>query len=247
MFTYFFVQENNLPSNIGFNAYGKGHLIWLISIFTFIVFSCCIFKRFSENKRRLIILYLGWLLIIMEIVKDLILIIIKSFSFEYLPFHLCGIAIIVEFINSIKPSNLKKELIFSIFLPGALSALLFPNWTTYLFFNFMNIYSFIIHGLLILYPLLLLSSCDFKPNYKNLPKCMLFLIIIAIPIYIFNKIFDTNFLFINYPSPGSPLILLEQAFGNPGYIFTIPFIIIILWIIIYTPFAIYYIYNKNNS
>jgi len=244
MFKYFFVQEYNLPPNVGFNAYGKGHLIWLFAILIFIIFSCIKYRKLSDDKRQKVIFYLGILLVVMEIVKDTTLILIDSFYLEYLPFHLCGVAIIVEFLHSLKPSSLKKELMFSLFLPGALSALLFPNWTMYPFLNFMAIHSFIIHGLLILYPLLLLTSGEFKPNYKNLPKCMGFLLVITIPIYIFNKIFGTNFLFVNYPSPGSPLVPLEQIFGNPGYILGVVGVIIILWIIIYLPYMIYY--KKKN-
>ena len=37
-------------------------------------------------------------------------------------------------------------------------------------------------------------------------------------------------MFLNYPSPGSPLVLLGEKFGNPGYI--IPYLLFVWGVII---------------
>jgi hypothetical protein len=37
-------------------------------------------------------------------------------------------------------------------------------------------------------------------------------------IFPFNRTFDTNFAFINWPIEGTPLVAMAEAFGNPGYL-----------------------------
>ena len=53
-----------------------------------------------------------------------------------------------------------------------------------------------------------------------------------------SKITDPliNFFFLNYPSPGSPLVLFEQIAGNPGYIALTLLLVLVVWIILYLPF-----------
>ena len=124
------------------------------------------------------------------------------------------------------------------YLPLHLCGILFPNWVVYPVLNFASINSFVVHGLIIAYPVMIMSSGEFFPDYKRLPKCFMILINIAIPIYFFNKIFDTNFLFINTPSDGSPLVALETWLGNPGYILGMFVLVFICWGILYTPVLI---------
>jgi len=123
-------------------------------------------------------------------------------------------------------------------MPGAAMALIFPAWAAYPILNIVSLFCFLIHGLLVIYPIMLFAGGDLEPDYKNLPKCLLFLILIALPIYRFNKAFGTNFLFINYPSPGSPLVLFERWFGNPGYILGILILIFAVWAALYLPLVL---------
>lgn len=163
------------------------------------------------------------------------LLIIGEFDLEVLPFHLCSMAIYLSLLNAYYPGKIKKEILYSLCMPGAAAALLFPSWAGYPMISLVNIQNFLQHALLMIYPIMLFAGGDIRPNYKNLPKCLLFLLIISPPIYIFNKIFDTNFLFINYPSPGSPLVLFEKWFGNPGYILGLLMLILVVWFFLYSP------------
>ena len=49
---------------------------------------------------------------------------------------------------------------------GAMAALLFPDWTRYPLFNYMHINTFLIHGLLVLVPVLVLTSGRYRPSIK---------------------------------------------------------------------------------
>jgi uncharacterized membrane protein YwaF len=120
-------------------------------------------------------------------------------------------------------------------MPSAIAALLFADWLQYPIFNIQSIQSFSIHILLMSYPIMRISGGDLRPQAKVLPKCLLLIIVIAIPLYSLNKLLNTNFFFLNWPSPGSPLELFADLWGNPGYIAGIFIIIAALWLILYLP------------
>ena len=103
---------------------------------------------------------------------------------------------------------------YLVWIPGAIAALVFPTWATLPPANFMYIHSFTIHILLALYPIVLTVGGDIVPERRIFPKCVLLLLVMAVPIYIFNLLGDTNFLFLMYPEAGSPLLWFEERWGN---------------------------------
>ncbi|MBP0979918.1 MAG: YwaF family protein [Oscillospiraceae bacterium] len=238
IFKYFFVARENIPRDVGFSLYDQYHLSWLCLIALFIVIISIRYKSSQEAKKKFFRKILGSVILLSEVYYQAVLIITRQFNINYLPLHLCGISIFLCFFDSIRPKDSVREFLYCLGLPGALSALLFPNWVVYPVLNFASINSFVVHGLIIAYPVMIMSSGEFFPDYKRLPKCFMILINIAIPIYFFNKIFDTNFLFINTPSDGSPLVALETWLGNPGYILGMFVLVFICWGILYTPVLI---------
>ena len=244
MFKYFFTEAGNLPANVGFDMYGTAHINWLCIILLFIIFMSIKYKKMSAEKKIKTRKILGTIILMTEIYYQLVLIITGQFKVGYLPLHLCGIAIFLYFFDAFRPNAVVRDFIYCLCMPGALMALLFPNWTMYPLINFASINSFILHGLLLTYPIMLICAKELIPDYKNLPKCSLYLLIIAVPIYFFNKIFDTNFLFINDPFEVVPLVVFEQWFGNPGYILGMVILIAIAWVILYAPI---FVKNKRND
>ena len=74
----------------------------------------------------------------------------------------------------------------------------------------MSIHSFTVHILLVAYPAMMTVGGELQPNVKQLPKCVLLVLGLAVPIYIFNSIFDTNFMFLMYGEEGTPLVFWFQ-------------------------------------
>lgn len=247
MFKYFFLSKDNLPKNIGFVLYDKYHITWLCLILLFILIISIRYKSMTYKKKELTRKICGSLILSTEIYYQTILIITKQFNINYLPLHLCGIAIFLCFYDSLHPNDIVREFLYCLCMPGALMALLFPNWTAYPLLNFANINSFILHGLLICYPIMIMCSKEFIPDYKRLPTCAFLLVAISTPIYFFNKIFNTNFLFLNTPSQGSPLVILEDWLGNPGYILGMLIMVFVCWIILYIPIIIKNLHIKKRN
>lgn len=235
MFEHFWTHYTELPDGYGFAIFDSSHIAWLIGIVIGIALATVLFCRLPEKGRRIYELVLGNSLLVLEVVKDLVLAIDGKFEMAYLPLHLCGLSLFVCAAYSIWRGKMLGELLYCICMPGALAALIFPNWTGYSGLNFYLLHSYIVHAMIVLYPIMLIAAGKFKPNPKMLPWCMLSLVAVAIPLYFFNKVFDTNFLFVNYPSPGSPLVFFESLWGNPGYLFGFPIIIAGVWLVLYLP------------
>lgn len=246
-FKYFFTARENIPKDIGFSLYDKYHLRWICLIALFIVIISIRYKNSQDFKRQIFRKILGISALLSEVYYQTVLIITKQFNINYLPLHLCGLSIFLCFFDSIKSKLILREFLFCLGLPGALFAILFPNWLIYPALNFASINSFIVHGLLMAYPVVIMVGGEFVPDYKRLPKCFLILINIAVPIYFFNKMFNTNFLFINTPSDGSPLVALEAWLGNPGYILGMVILVFICWGVLYTPILIKDLHIKKRE
>lgn len=248
-FKYFFWEKTDifaLPdggASLGFDLYSVGHLIWLAVIVVLGIIISNIYKglgggnslrlrsnavdnavnlREQERKRRNMRRFFAVMLFLSEIYRDTVLALIGKFTWEYLPFHLCGLAIFAMIIDAFADrQKVTGQFISYAFMPGAVSALLFCNWTEYPFLNFMNIHSFVFHGWIFFYFLMRYRSGEFKPNYKGLWMTFCCVLVLVPPLFIFNSHFGTNFMFINEASAGSPLVpiwnLLGTRFGYPGY------------------------------
>lgn len=224
---------------MGFELYGPYHLSWLMATVIIVAIACKLYRRATTTSRHRAKLILTWSLVVGEIIKDVYIAMTGQLSVEELPFSLCGLAMFAFIWYSYTNNKAIGEMLYSLFLPGAISAMLFCNWTERPIGSFLSLFSFYYHVVLIVYIAMILYAKEFVPNIRRLWAPIVFLLISAPAIYRFNKIYDTNFMFLNVPSPGSPLIPLERIFGNPGYIFGLVLILLTLWIIMYPPYMIY--------
>ena len=178
------------------------------------------------------------LLLIMEIGKDLYLRRTGYFGVGYLPLHLCSMGIPV-FLLAVYGGRWKCffiEIAMILILPGSVCAILFPDWNMYPVWNFMNLYSWVWHGLLVLFPLLI--RYRWKADIRNIWKPTLFLVVVVPLIYIFDRKFDCNYLFINWPPEGTPLQWLVGIMGVPGYLTGYAALTLLVMVVVYCLYGI---------
>lgn len=211
---YFLETVDTIEAGHGFAHYSPLHLIWLLLALLTFIFVTKAYKAKDEQTRTKWRKIVALLIVGDEIWKMVWLAVGGNYTFDYLPLHLCSINIILIALHAWKPSKLLDNFLYLVCIPGAMSALLFPSWASLPLMNFMHLHSFTVHTLLALYPIMLTAAGDIKPQIKMFPKCLAFLLAMAIQIYIFNMIFDTNFMFLMYVEEGNPLLMFEQMWGN---------------------------------
>ena len=234
---YFLDTTETVPDGVGFPHFGMLHLIWLC-LFLVVTVVCCIwYRRLDEKGKKRWRVIIASLLVADELFKDVMLIIGGRFRLDYLPLHLCSINIILITVHAFKPSRLLSGYLYTVGIPGAMAALLFPSWTSLPLLNFMHLHSFTVHILLALYPIVLGVAGDLKPEVKRLPQYILLLVGMAMPIYGINLLLDTNFMFLMSADEGNPLYLFEQLWGNHVYGF--PVLIAAVLIVMYVPLIVF--------
>jgi hypothetical integral membrane protein (TIGR02206 family) len=233
----FFTSRDNIPEGVGFGQYSLEHILFLVGITAFIIIFMLLYKRADVGTRRIMRIAVAAATVLMEAAKQII-VLVQGYVWDILPLHLCGMTIFFIAIHTIRPNKITGELLYSLSIPGAISALLFADWTMYPIWNFFCLQSFLIHMLELTFPFMLLFAGEIRPRLKRLWIPSLYLLIVVPIIYNLNHALDTNFFFINEASPGSPMSLLQDLLGNPGYVFGTIGILAFIWIVLYTPVVI---------
>jgi len=234
---YFLDTTETIPSGVGFSHYDCLHLIWLAAFIVITVLSIVAYRRFDAKKKKVWKLTIAALLIADEMFKVVMLLIGGRYLPSYLPLHLCSINIFLIAFHAMKPSKLLSGYLYTVGIPGAVAALLFPSWSSLPIANFMHIHSFTVHILLALYPITLAATGELAPDVKSIPKYLLVLVAMAVPIYFINILLDTNFMFLMSADSGNPLYIFQQLWGNHLYGF--PVLIAAILIVMYVPLVVF--------
>ena len=232
----FFDTKKTVPDGVGFSTFGATHLLWVLAAVIAIIAASVIYGRLDPKKRNVMRTGLGVAVLLSEIIKDIVAAAVGDFGVGHLPFHLCGINVLLIGFDLVKPTKTVRNFLYYIGIPGAMLALLFPNWTVLPCMNFFHIHSFTIHILLVMYPVILITSGEVKPTIKDMPKCVLLLVGLAIPIYFINLLCDTNFMFLMSPDKGNPLGLFEQYLGS--HLWGFPVLLPIVMFVMHLPLLI---------
>lgn len=234
---YFLDTTETVPADIGFSLYDTLHLTWL-GVFLIVTLSCVFwYKKMSDKGRTCWKKTVAILLLLDELFKVVMLIIGKRYLASYLPLHLCSINIFLIAWHAWKPSKIISGYLYTVGIPGALAAMLFPSWTSLPLANFMHLHSFTVHILLALYPITLAAAGELAPSVKKIPQYLFLLIGMAVPIYFINLLLDTNFMFLMSADAGNPLYIFEQMWGNHLYGF--PVLIAAVLLVMYVPLVIF--------
>ena len=229
--------------DIGFEPFSKGHLIWLSVLAIAMLAVVAVYKRSSDKTQAGIRKAFGLGLLIMETVKDIIIVAVGAPLSAYLPLHLCGYALFFVLIDAFAPKQkVTGQLMAYAFGPGALSALLFPGWAMLpLFWNFLTIHSFIFHWGIVTYTVMRLAAGEIRPDHKGIWMSFFTMAILAVPAYLVDMKYGYNYMFIYKVQRNSPLEIawniLGTRFGRPGYIAGEMILVIVIF------YALYLIYG----
>lgn len=225
-----------IQEGMGFDLFGKVHLIWLAAFVVLAIVVSIIYRKLSPKARNIMRITVASLIIADEIYKWIFLFIGDRYEHSYLPLHLCSINVFLVAFHIFKRSKLVENFLYAICVPAAIIALLTPSWTALPPGNFMHIHSFTIHILLGIYPIMLLAGGDIKPELKMAPKCLLLLLCMGVVVLGVNFLCDTNFMFLMRTDDISFLVLFENIFGAHQWAF--PILLPVVLVIMHTPILI---------
>lgn len=232
MFDYFWESYESIVEGKGFGLFSTTHLIELAIAVIFVLSMTLIYKKSSKEVKEKISLWFVILVIADEIFKHVCLLATSRWLPDYLPLHLCSVNVFMMTYYHFTKNKLVGNFLWCLCIPGALLALLFPNWKMLPVMNFMHLHSESIHLLLLAYPIMLTVGKDIQRDYRIVPKMMLLFVAVCIPALIVNLTCGTNFMFMMKAPEGSPLAWFEGWFGNHlwGFVVLLPLIVALMYI-----------------
>ena len=221
----------------GFGRFSAGHWLWI----TGAVFACwalCRLYRSADGAgRRRLRLAVALSALGVELLRAALLAAAGRYGLTSLPLHLCGLAVYIGAAHALRPGERTGQFLYAFCMPGAAAALLFPDWSYYPLWHFMTVSGFLLHILLLGYTLMQVCGGDIRPDIRSAPRCLLTMLLLALPVFVVDRLTGANYMFLNWPSPGSPLEWFAFL-GRPGYLLGYLPLLAAVWAALYMPFIL---------
>ena len=219
----------------GFALFSARHLLWLSICAGLIAALCRAYACASPAARRRLRLGAALSALSLSLSRAALLIAAGLYDTGRLPLHLCAMAVYICVLHAVRGGALTGQFLYAFCMPGAAFALFFPDWRCYPALSFMTLAGFMGHTLIVAYVLMQVCAGDIVPDIRRAPACLGVMLSFAAPVYVFDILTGTNYMFLNWPSPGSPLELFSFL-GRPGYIAGYFPLLAAVWAAIYAPF-----------
>lgn len=229
----FFVHPSLMESSAGYDLFSLTHFIYLLVCTLVIVFFSVWYVKSDQKRRQSIRWLVASIVLLSQVIRVSASNITIGFHLSELPLHLCGMSVFLVSYHAWRPNARLSDAIYMLSLPGAIVSLLFLDWSHQYQWNIFTLQSWIVHLMMAVYVIMLLAGHDLHPQRKNILAVATIFALYASGIYVFNKLWNTNFLFLNYPAPGFPMETFSSWLGNPGYILILLGILLSLWTILY--------------
>ncbi len=236
---------------IYFEHFCKEHIFILILISLIISSVLFFLSKDKSGKATLITLRtLAILHFCCEFLQDILLVHEGFEVMRILPLHLCNLGIFINLGASFSKGKIRailSEISVMLIMPGALGALLFPDWNYRPFWNWLPLMCFFTHMILMTIPLIYITKgiCDIR--FKHFYYSVVFMLLVTPPIYKLDVACKQNFIFFRYPVLGSPLEWIYNLFTPKHYIFGLFLLLITFLAFEYTiAELIRYIHKRRN-
>lgn len=230
----FTIERND---GLGFELLGEEHAFYMLLCASLVLLLCLAYRGGGIERRHGLRLAVALSAVSLELMRALLLALSGEYGIGRLPLHLCTMAAYIALFHALRRSELIGQFLFAFCMPGAAAAIFMPDWSYYPALHFMSLCGFLLHALIVVYPLMQVLGGDIWPDTRDLPRCLVMMLCIAAPVYLFDRAFDTNYMFLNWPPENTPL----QWFGflgRPFYILAYLPMMAAVWALIYFPFLL---------
>jgi hypothetical integral membrane protein (TIGR02206 family) len=204
-----------------FEHFCTEHIVMLISIAVIITAGLLIARKVSDRAAMNAARILSVVVLCGEILQDILLIKEGGSLIDFLPLHLCNLGIFVNLAAAFTRGKLQSffaEIAVVLLMPGAVGALLFPDWNYRPFWSYLPLLCFFTHSLLVFIPLLFLVRKKAHISFRHFWYSYLFLLIVVPPVYLLNQHAGVNYMFLMFPPESSPLEWICNFTGEKFYL-----------------------------
>ena len=230
-----------------FTHFCPEHIAMLATITVLTAAGLVLTRKISDRNAVLLMRFLSVIVLLGETLQDILLIRDGGNLIEFLPMHLCNLGIFVNLLASFTCGKIRAffaEISVVLILPGAIGALLFPDWTYRPFWSYLPLLCFFTHALLVFIPLFFLVRCYAEISFKHFWYPYLFLLVVTPPIYLLDIKTGVNYMFLLYPTQDSPLALISNYTEEKYYI---PGLVAALTVILILEYAFHTVCRKNTD
>ncbi len=220
-----------------FKNFSTIHLISLLSIFIISVLLYVFSEKIkSLNIDKSVRHVLAYTLAITELSFQIWCAMSGVWTSEYnLPFHLCSVATIICIVMLFKKSYKIFELAYYWGLAGAGFAIITPDLSGYNYPHYVFFKYFILHGFIIISVLYMIFIYDYNLSFKSAIRAFIITNLFAVIVIPVNLLTGGNYLFLCRKPDAFTLL---DCFGSwPWYIIPMEVIVIVVFFILYLPFA----------
>lgn len=204
-------------SGEGFGCFSLPHILWLVVLAAGIFFFSFAYKRSNEKGRDHLRKGMALFLMLFEVGKQCVVGLTGAPAAVHLPLHICSFAEYAILIDTFWPDNrLFKPVLCYAFLPAAFMALLFPTVTAYPPISYYAIHQFVLHAAIIAYILARYIAGDMRMNYTGVWISLGMILALALPVYLIDKTFDRNYMFLLRHSNNPALKFIWNLSGGSG-------------------------------
>lgn len=240
-FRPFFLLYGYSPVEYSYELFSATHLGILCVLAVMVAGICLAYKKLETRKRVVMLRVMAVALLLQEAFRQFSIFLFYYERWRYyvaLPLHLCTLMIFVGLVHAFVKNKYTGEILYGLGLPGFFAALLFPDWVMLPVVNFYALNSYLSHSLQIAFVFMLMYAGELRPNPKNMRYNFWFISLIAPIIYVINIQTRRNYLYINFGLPNSPIEILTDTFGNPGFLIPYALVVAAVVAIFYVPFII---------
>ena len=216
---YFWTQRENIPKGLGYNQFSIKHIMMLIGTAIFACIVSYIYINSNSNIKSLIRISIAVTLMLIEVLKLLVIHFNNGDVVNYIPIEICSFAAYCIVVDAFSQDiTFLKEMLLIVFLPAAIMALIYPTTISLPVFNFYTIHQFLFHGLIVTYVTMLFVSKEIVINYAGVWKSILTILCISGVVYIIDRSFNRNYMFLMHDEGSSMLkIIYEKSGGGIKY------------------------------
>jgi hypothetical integral membrane protein (TIGR02206 family) len=235
----FWAYETDLPQGSGFDMFSVTHCLWIVSSLLIVMLLAVMIHFLKPDRQLKIERILAVVITASYFLRWIWAALIGHYNpAEMLPLHLCAAAALAEVLAVYTRKSWLMDFGYACGLPGSLVAFIIPGVGHYPVWHFNYLMFTIDHMILILLPIVWIIHHDFRPDYHNLPHCLIVTILLAGFDYVVNPIIGSNFMFVSFVQPNTPLTAIGLRLGVPGYQLAMGLLLLLTWALIYTPWIL---------